>query len=200
MTLDHSCGAIVYRGQPAAPELLMIRERGGTLWGFPKGHIEADEQPMQTARREILEETGVHVRFIPGFTRSTIFHSKRWPSKKVTFFLARATDTTIRVTDQVAAAQWVPATVAMERLRFHNSKLMLADALAYLRGERSQRTKRPNTALPMERAQTETKTDAEKKELLTLNAGRNPRASSSAARRARRRRGKRPSRAPPTAP
>jgi 8-oxo-dGTP pyrophosphatase MutT (NUDIX family) len=39
----------------------MVFQNNG-FWGFPKGHVEENETEIETARREILEETGVVAR------------------------------------------------------------------------------------------------------------------------------------------
>lgn len=38
--------------------------RRGDEWVFPKGHLEADEDPQQAAIREVQEETGLLVRIV----------------------------------------------------------------------------------------------------------------------------------------
>lgn len=39
---------------------VLIISQGGTSWSLPKGHIEVDEEPLQAAVREILEESGIN--------------------------------------------------------------------------------------------------------------------------------------------
>jgi len=39
-------------------EYLIIQSKEGK-WGFPKGHPEGNEAPLQTALRELAEETGI---------------------------------------------------------------------------------------------------------------------------------------------
>lgn len=71
--LETSAGGLVVRGlgQAAAagaePDLSRLEvaligrldRRGRMLWSMPKGHIEPGETVEETARREVLEETGV---------------------------------------------------------------------------------------------------------------------------------------------
>jgi len=55
---EFSSGAVVIH--PSGEQILMVRStvgRGG--WGFPKGHIIPGEEPVDTAKREVEEETGL---------------------------------------------------------------------------------------------------------------------------------------------
>ena len=57
MKNEKACGAVIKKDQ----KILMVFQNNG-FWGFPKGHVEENETEIETARREILEETGVLVR------------------------------------------------------------------------------------------------------------------------------------------
>ena len=57
MKIEKACGAVIKKDQ----KILMVFQNNG-FWGFPKGHVEENETEIETARREILEETGVLVR------------------------------------------------------------------------------------------------------------------------------------------
>jgi len=60
-----SAGLLLYRRTGNAPEVFLVhpggpffakKDRGA--WGIPKGEYEADEDPLDAARREFTEETG----------------------------------------------------------------------------------------------------------------------------------------------
>lgn len=55
---ETSAGGVVFRRSAEGPVFLLILDSHGN-WGFPKGHIEGVEKPLQAACREIAEETGV---------------------------------------------------------------------------------------------------------------------------------------------
>jgi len=42
-------------------DIVLVRQVGTSLWGFPKGHIEPGEDELEAAKREIHEETGISV-------------------------------------------------------------------------------------------------------------------------------------------
>ena len=51
--------AVCYRRVGESVEFKLIRTRGGRYWTFPKGHIDAGEEPHTAAAREAIEEAGV---------------------------------------------------------------------------------------------------------------------------------------------
>lgn len=56
MTRSLSCGVVVTDGV----HLLIGHATQSTRWDIPKGQAEAGESPDTAARRELLEETGLH--------------------------------------------------------------------------------------------------------------------------------------------
>ena len=68
MKYEKSCGAVVFTRVDGEIRYLLIKSLTGT-YGFPKGHVEAGETEIQTARREIFEEVGLSVELLSGFRR-----------------------------------------------------------------------------------------------------------------------------------
>ncbi len=52
----YSAGVVVVHGTEASRFLLL---RSFRYWDFPKGAVEAGETPLEAARREVAEETGI---------------------------------------------------------------------------------------------------------------------------------------------
>jgi bis(5'-nucleosidyl)-tetraphosphatase len=52
-----SAGAVVVRREEGAWRYLLLRSFH--YWDFPKGMVEAGEEPLEAARREVAEESGV---------------------------------------------------------------------------------------------------------------------------------------------
>ena len=74
---EKSCGALVYRiTQNGQKELLFIKHRHGTHWSFPKGHMEEGENEVQTALREVKEETGLDIDLEGDFRQSVEYYPK----------------------------------------------------------------------------------------------------------------------------
>ena len=52
-----SAGVVPFRRTPNGWRLLLLRAYKN--WDFPKGHVEAGEEPIDAAKREATEETGL---------------------------------------------------------------------------------------------------------------------------------------------
>ena len=64
---EKSAGAIIFRKEENRAYYLLLHYPAGH-WDFPKGNIENGEKEIDTAKREIYEETGIQdVEFIFGF-------------------------------------------------------------------------------------------------------------------------------------
>jgi 8-oxo-dGTP pyrophosphatase MutT (NUDIX family) len=126
-------GAVVYRGDPSAPEFLLVTaSRDRNEWVLPKGHIEAGEQPKDAAIREVFEETGVRIAIVaPDEQLGTSCYEARGESVCVVFFLARS------IGEQAAPEHrekaWLPFERADEALRHSESKAHLRQAMHRLR-------------------------------------------------------------------
>ena len=62
-------GFVVYRRTSDGIKFLLLYRRGN-YWNFPKGHFKAGERSIDTALRELEEETGIkktELRIIPNF-------------------------------------------------------------------------------------------------------------------------------------
>ena len=89
MTYERSAGAIVYTIENGELKYLIIRSKEG-IYGFPKGHLEAGEDDVAAAKREILEETGIKAELLTEFSITTEYPLPKKPGvmKSVTYFAA----------------------------------------------------------------------------------------------------------------
>lgn len=89
MLREKSCGAAAFTTREGEVLFLLVKSRTG-VWGFPKGRSEAGETDEETALREVMEETGVSVRLLPGFRAEENYDlpGKPGTGKTVRYFLA----------------------------------------------------------------------------------------------------------------
>lgn len=134
MTYEVSSGAVVFTRIGGEVRYVLVRSLEG-YYGFPKGHIEGAETEEQAALREIREEVGLSVRFIPGF-RTTDEHTlpqKPGVMKRVIYFLAEYEGQEIRPqAEELLEAPLVPYEEAMKLFQFESSRRILKEANDFL--------------------------------------------------------------------
>lgn len=89
-TKTKACGAVIYRKLQGRTVFLVLKHASGNHWALAKGHVEEGETEIETAQREILEETGLEVRFQSGFRETIRYSPSPGIDKTVVFFLAKA--------------------------------------------------------------------------------------------------------------
>lgn len=122
---EKSCGAAVfYHGK------VMIEHMQLGHYSIPKGHVEeSDEDEQATARREILEETGLNVKFHEGFTMATDYSPCDGVLKRVVWFAAVAeSDQAIPDNTEVQGIYWVSPADAMRVLSHDDDRQVVAKA------------------------------------------------------------------------
>ena len=133
---ERSAGFVLYRRRDGQRLYLVLRHRNGGHWGFPKGHIEPDEDELVAARREIAEETGIErLRPLPGFRATSTYRFARGPrpvSKTVVYFLAKAETDRVRLSSEHSDAAWLAADDAKRRLTYAEGRRVLDEAEARL--------------------------------------------------------------------
>jgi bis(5'-nucleosidyl)-tetraphosphatase len=137
MGREISAGVVLFRISRQREYLLLDY---GAHWDFPKGHIEAGEDPETTAARELQEETGIRdARFISGFKESMrYFYRKAGEGmlKVVIYFLAESPTGNVTLSSEHSGYLWLPYEEALKRLTFKNARELLAKAHAFLDSQR----------------------------------------------------------------
>ena len=111
-----SCGGVIVRNNNGQKEYLILLQRRSGTWSMPKGHMELGEDEIATAKREILEETGLRVNFIPGFREETVYRISNIKTKLVVLFLAVTTDTPRVREAEISGYSWLNAEEAQKIL------------------------------------------------------------------------------------
>ena len=134
MKYEKSCGAIVYYiNEQHIPEYLLIRHANGGHWAFAKGHVEENETEIQTATREIDEETGLTVEIDASFRVVTTYSPAPGVTKDVIYFIAETQDKTVtRQEIEVTDIIWLPFDEALTYLTYDNDQRLLRAAADFL--------------------------------------------------------------------
>ncbi len=133
---DHSYGVILFRGNDKRFEFLLVKHVEGH-WGFPKGHPMPGEFPIEAARRELKEETGI--------TQCAVLDSPLWEhnyefhkgdirvNKTVSYFVAQVESQDISPQEgEITEVGWYSATDALNKLTYEDSKKILGDVYSFL--------------------------------------------------------------------
>lgn len=130
---ERSCGAVVYRKTANGLEILLQQHKNGGHWSYPKGHVEGDETDEQTARREILEETGLTATLHTDFRAVNTFSPKEGVMKDVIYFAAEADSNAALIAqeEEVTDLAWFTPDAAPARLTYDTDRKILADFLVW---------------------------------------------------------------------
>ena len=129
MLHEKSCGAIVYRKFHGNTEILLINHINSGHCSFPKGHVEKGETEVETAHREILEETSIDVIIDPTFRETVTYSPKKDTTKVVVYFLAKAKNVDfVPQEDEIAEIRWVDISHATNVLSYDNDKTIVSKA------------------------------------------------------------------------
>ncbi|MBR2786833.1 MAG: NUDIX domain-containing protein [Clostridia bacterium] len=129
MKYEKSCGAVVFDGG----KVLTIQQVAGH-WGFPKGHVEEGETEVETALREIKEETNLNVEINEKFRYVEHYSPEENVEKDVVFFVANKIGGELTVQkEEVLKAEWLLPSEAMQILTFESTKRVLKKAMEDLK-------------------------------------------------------------------
>ena len=133
MIREKSCGAAIFIRRDGQTAYLIETMRQGHH-SLCKGHMENGETELETARREIREETALSVRFIDGFRRTISYSPYQGCVKEVVFFLAEAeSDNVTAQLSEVSSIRFLPIDEALSILTYEDDRRILRAADAYLK-------------------------------------------------------------------
>lgn len=106
---EKSCGVLPYRITNGKREFLLVFESYSKCWSLPKGHIEMGETDIQTALRELMEETGLTAKLDTSRCASIEYPISSFARKEVKFYLGQV-EGEPRVRDgEIEKDKWVTA-------------------------------------------------------------------------------------------
>jgi 8-oxo-dGTP pyrophosphatase MutT (NUDIX family) len=149
MLREFSAGALVFRrmqdqwwaaviepGREGEPE---DRKR---VVALPKGNVDSGEKPLDTAIREVHEETGLRVSLVTKLADIKYVYSRKWQDnarvfKVVSFFLMEYQSGEIgeireEMRHEVRRAWWMPLEEAATKLSYGGEKEVAKKALEFL--------------------------------------------------------------------
>jgi 8-oxo-dGTP pyrophosphatase MutT (NUDIX family) len=132
--------------QPTAAQVDPLRHsvaRRKRVLALPKGLVDPGEKPLQTAIREVYEETGVVAELVTKLGDSKYVYTRAWGDRQrvfkiVSFYLmkyrsGRINDITPAMRIEVARAKWVRLEDAAKLLAYGGEKQMARRAIDYVK-------------------------------------------------------------------
>ena len=124
-----SYGIIPLKKKDDGWHVLITRHYEGH-WGFPKGRPEKDEQPLDTEKRELHEETGLDIVKLvkpePLEEHYTFTKNDITFDKAVTYYIAEVEGVVILQHDEVLESMWVKVEEAEQYVSFPETKKLCA--------------------------------------------------------------------------
>ena len=140
---EKSIGAFLYKIENNKIFFLLIYSKRNREWGFPKGHANVGETELETARREIKEETGIiDINFKKGFRCVDIYKIKgaldftknKIIDKIVVYYIARTNSDFIGCCDEeIDEGRWLEFKEAISCLKYTNQKNLLKKAYRFIK-------------------------------------------------------------------
>lgn len=126
MINETSFGMIPLKVQDGVWNVFLVKLHSGNHWSFPKGRPNQGETPMETAGRELFEETGLRARrFIteePLLEKYLFTRNGEQISKVVTYFVAEVEGEVLLQHEEVSEGKWVPLSEAPQHITHSESK------------------------------------------------------------------------------
>lgn len=139
MLNEHSYGVVPIFIEDGLRKYLVIHQTRGH-WAFPKGHLEAGETPIETARRELKEEVGItdcELDLTQEFNQFYHFvKDGEEIDKQVNYWCGFVTNKNVQLqAKEVQEVAWLEFEPAIQQLTHEPSKKLLREVEEYLQSK-----------------------------------------------------------------
>ena len=129
MPREKSCGCIIIENE----KVLLVQQTEGH-WGFPKGHVEENETEIETAIREVKEETNIDVEVDERQRYSMEYITGKGILKEVVLFIAKRMGGEIKQQEsEINKISWLNFEEAIETITYDNTKELFKKVLKEIR-------------------------------------------------------------------
>ena len=129
---ETTSGGIIFRRNKKTNQLeILLIQDAKNRWTIPKGHVEEGEEPKDTAKREIQEETGLQEMKVMNWLGKVNFRYRRGHTlvlMTMHIYLVQGQGDTDNLSgeDWLSDIKWLPAQDAMDKIAYEDiGKLIL---------------------------------------------------------------------------
>lgn len=120
MNIERCCGCIIINNND---KVLLVLQRKSKCWSFPKGHVENNETEIETALREVKEETGIDVNIEASKRYELTYKINNSTNKNVVNFIARPLNANVKIQEkEILDYKWCDINKVVETLTYENTK------------------------------------------------------------------------------
>jgi tRNA nucleotidyltransferase (CCA-adding enzyme) len=122
MNREKSCGCIIIKDN----KVLLIKSNASGVWGFPKGHVEGNENEQETALREVKEETNLDVEICSSKRYTQKYIVCKNTEKEVVYFIAKLIGGEEKPqVEEIEQLKWMNYEEAVKTITFKNTREIL---------------------------------------------------------------------------
>ena len=138
--MEKSCGVVLFNGQKVLLLQYATGQKEGDWelqghWDFPKGHVDKGETEVETATRELEEETGIkNIIFLDKFRKTINYNIQKGDrniAKEVVFFVATTVEKEINLSHEHVDYGLFDFTSALKQLTYDNARSVLSEAIFF---------------------------------------------------------------------
>lgn len=131
---EKACGAVVYKEECNELKFLLVYQHNGH-YSFPKGHVEGNETEIETALREIKEETNLDVLIDSNYRKKiTYFVEPKKVMKDVVYFIATPTTFNLKSQEgEIKECLWCSYEEVLKKIEYENAKQVFIETYNYLK-------------------------------------------------------------------
>jgi 8-oxo-dGTP pyrophosphatase MutT (NUDIX family) len=134
---EESFGIIPLMKEGHEWKVFLILHRSAQHWTFPKGRALISETPLETARRELQEETQLEVvRLLhekPVIEEYQFYRGAQKVLKKASYFLAVVQGEVKLQEEEVSDGKWLSLQEALSQLTFKEARVLCTEVIAILK-------------------------------------------------------------------
>lgn len=122
---EKSCGCIIIEDG----KVLLVKQTQGH-WGFPKGHVEGNETEVETAIREVKEETNIDVEVEENKRYTMEYITNKGKTKEVVYFMAKQIGGEIKKQEsEINEIEWITFNEVFKVITHNNAKNLFRKVL-----------------------------------------------------------------------